>query len=96
DLSSIITLSTFNKQNFNFNQFVLPLNGRIWYPTNTSSGPYPIVLMVHGNHVSMEPSENGYEYLGTMLAGQGFFTVSVDQTFLNVDPFGSSTGYGQM
>ncbi|CAF4716372.1 unnamed protein product, partial [Rotaria magnacalcarata] len=31
-----------------------------------------------------------------MLAGQGFFTVSVDQTFLNVDPFGSSTGYGQM
>ncbi|CAF2102784.1 unnamed protein product [Rotaria magnacalcarata] len=96
DLSSIITLSTFNKQNFNFNQFVLPLNGRIWYPTNTSSGPYPIVLMVHGNHVSMEPSENGYEYLGTMLASQGFFTVSVDQTFLNVDPFGSSTGYGQM
>ncbi|CAM2722322.1 unnamed protein product [Rotaria socialis] len=96
DLSSIITLSTFNKQNFQFDESTLPLNGRIWYPTNTSSGPYPIVLMVHGNHMSTGSSENGYEYLSTMLASQGFFTVSVDQNFLNLAPFYSSTEYGQM
>ncbi|CAF2444102.1 unnamed protein product [Rotaria sp. Silwood2] len=96
DLSSIITISSFNKQNFKYNESALPLNGRIWYPINTSHGPYPIVLMVHGNHMSTESSENGYEYLGTMLASQGFLTVSIDENFLNLAPPYSSTEYGKM
>lgn len=97
DLSSIITLSTFNKQYFQFDESKLPLNGRIWYPTNTTNTTlYPIVLMVHGNHMSTEPSENGYDYLGTMLASQGFFAVSVDETFINLAPLYSTTDYGQM
>ncbi|CAF1106904.1 unnamed protein product [Rotaria sordida] len=96
DLSSIITLSSFNKQYFKYNESALPLNGQIWYPTNTSNDPYPIVLMVHGNHISTESSEPGYEYLGTMLASQGFLAVSIDENFLNVAPLYSGTGYGRM
>ncbi|CAF3516125.1 unnamed protein product [Rotaria sp. Silwood1] len=95
DLSSIIKLSSFNKNVFKYNESTLPLNGRIWYPTN-NTGPYPVVLMVHGNHISTESSEIGYEYLGKMLASQGFVAVSIDENFLNGAPFFFSTGYGKI
>ena len=68
---------------------------RIWYPTN-KTGPYPIVLMVHGNHISTESSEIGYDYLGEMLASQGFIAVSVDENFLNGAPFASGNEYGKI
>ncbi|CAF5229907.1 unnamed protein product, partial [Rotaria magnacalcarata] len=82
DLSSIIKISSFNKKTFEYNESTLPFNSRIWYPTN-NSGPYPIVLMVHGNHICTESSEIGYEYLGKMLASQGFIAVSIDENVLN-------------
>src|SRR5947209_20409347 len=31
---------------FGFNKF--PINGRVWYPDG--AGPFPLVLIVHGNH----------------------------------------------
>jgi hypothetical protein len=95
DLSSIIKISSFNKETFNCNESALSLNGRIWYPTNNTS-PYPVVLMVHGNHVPTESSEKGYEYLGKMLASQGFIAVSIDENFLNGSPFLSSTEYDKI
>lgn len=59
----------------------LPLNGRIWMPEG--SGPFPVVLIVHGNHFDRDFSDAGYEYLGEHLASHGFMTVSADQNFLN-------------
>lgn len=59
----------------------LPLNGLVWYPEG--DGPFPLVLIVHGNHGMTEPSDPGYAYLGEHLASRGFITVSVDQNFLN-------------
>ncbi|MBN2312895.1 MAG: hypothetical protein JXM79_03130 [Sedimentisphaerales bacterium] len=59
----------------------LPLNGRVWFPRGT--GPFPLVLIVHGNHAMKNFSEPGYEYLGVLLASRGFITVSVDENFLN-------------
>ena len=61
----------------------LPLNGRVWFPDGP--GPFPLVLIVHGNHAMKRFSDGGYEYLGTLLAGRGFITVSVDENFLNQD-----------
>lgn len=58
-----------------------PVNGRVWYPEDT--GPFPLVLIVHGNHDMNDYSDPGYEYLGELLASQGFITVSVDENFLN-------------
>ena len=43
----------------------LPLNGRVWYPAG--DGPYPLVLIVHGNHAMAEFSDPGYAYLGQLL-----------------------------
>ncbi len=59
----------------------LPLNGRIWFPQGP--GPFPLVLIVHGNHNMKDFSDPGYEYLGKLLASRGFITVSVDENFLN-------------
>lgn len=59
----------------------LPLNGRVWYPQG--EGPFPLVLIVHGNHNMAEFSDPGYEYLGQLLASRGFILASVDENFLN-------------
>ncbi len=58
-----------------------PLNARVWYPEG--SGPYPLVLIVHGNHNMAEYSDPGYQYLGELLASRGFITASVDENFIN-------------
>jgi dienelactone hydrolase len=64
---------------FNFKK--LPVNGRVWYPEG--NGPFPLVLVVHGNHNMKEFSDPGYQYLGEHLASRGFIVASVDENFLN-------------
>ena len=59
----------------------LPLNGRVWMPEG--DGPFPLVLIVHGNHLMEDFSDEGYAYLGERLASRGFIAVSVDENFLN-------------
>jgi dienelactone hydrolase len=59
----------------------LPLNGRVWYPEG--NGPFPLVLIVHGNHNPLDYSDPGYKYLGEQLASHGFIMVSVDENFIN-------------
>jgi len=59
----------------------LPLQGSVWYPDG--SGPYPLVLIVHGNHRMEDWSDPGYEYLGRLMASRGYIAVSVDENFLN-------------
>ncbi|WP_194775903.1 poly(ethylene terephthalate) hydrolase family protein [Pararhodonellum marinum] len=64
-----------------FDESNLPLNGRVWYPEG--DGPFPLVLIVHGNHLMQDFSDPGYAYLGELLASQGMILVSVDQNFIN-------------
>ena len=64
-----------------FDEKHFPLNGRVWYPEGL--GPFPLVLVVHGNHDMRKFSDPGYAYLGELLASRGFITVSVDENFLN-------------
>jgi dienelactone hydrolase len=70
---------------FDFKQF--PVNGRVWYPDGP--GPFPLVLIVHGNHEMEEFSDPGYAYLGEHLASRGFIFVSVDENFFNSSLRGS-------
>jgi len=70
---------------FDFEKF--PRNGRVWYPSG--SGPFPLVLCVHGNHNMADYSDLGYAYLGEHLASRGFIFVSVDENFFNGHFFGS-------
>ena len=68
----------------------LPLNGRAWYPMG--EGPYPLVLIVHGNHAAGRHSDPGYAYLGEHLASIGYIAVSVDENFLNGNLLGDPLG----
>ena len=62
----------------------LPLNAQVWYPDGP--GPFPLVLIAHGNHRMNDFSEAGYAYLGELLASRGFILASIDQNFLNGIP----------
>ncbi|OEK02076.1 hypothetical protein BFP97_11335 [Roseivirga sp. 4D4] len=64
-----------------FDDKALPINGRVWYPKG--EGPFPLALIVHGNHSMFDFSDPGYEYLGELLASQGMIMVSVDENFIN-------------
>lgn len=59
----------------------LPLNARVWYPEGP--GPFPLALIVHGNHQAEDYSDPGYRYLGELLASRGFILASIDENFLN-------------
>ncbi|WP_025701940.1 chlorophyllase/cutinase-like alpha/beta fold protein, partial [Paenibacillus forsythiae] len=59
----------------------LPLNGRVWMPEG--DGPFPLVLIVHGNHMMEDFSDGGYAYLGELLASRRFIAISLDENFLN-------------
>lgn len=58
-----------------------PLNARVWYPAG--EGPFPLVLVVHGNHDMKDFSDPGYAWLGEFLASRGYILASIDQNFLN-------------
>ncbi len=77
---------------FNFSK--MPVNGRVWYPEG--NGPFPLVLIVHGNHNMEEYSDPGYEYLGELLASRGFILASVDENFLNGNIRGENDARGWM
>jgi dienelactone hydrolase len=76
-------MSAIRKNYWGFDRRKLPLNGRVWCPSG--DGPFPIVLVVHGNHNMREYSDPGYTYLGELLASRGCIVVSVDENFLNGD-----------
>jgi dienelactone hydrolase len=61
----------------------VPVNGRVWYPVG--DGPFPLVVMVHGNHAGQDFSDPGYAYLGELMASRGFIFASIDENFLNGD-----------
>ena len=69
------------KDYWGFDMKSVPLNGRVWYPEGP--GPFPLVLVVHGNHNPEDYSDPGYGYLGELLASRGFILVSIDENFIN-------------
>lgn len=86
--SSSVDASTFIKdwpwlrdKFWGFDETELPLNGRVWMPEG--DGSFPLVLMLHGNHLMEKFSDEGYGYLGELLASRGIIAVSVDENFLN-------------
>jgi len=69
------------KKYWGFDVDKLPLNARVWYPDGP--GPFPLALIVHGNHNMAAFSDPGYEYLGELLASRGIILASIDENFLN-------------
>lgn len=73
-----------------FNATNIPINGLLRIPQG--SGPFPLVLFVHGNHSPTENSTPGYVYLMDLLASHGMIAGSVDCNFLNGWNFGENDG----
>jgi dienelactone hydrolase len=69
------------KKYWGFDLDKLPLNARVWYPEGP--GPFPLALLVHGNHNMADFSDPGYAYLGEVLASRGIILASIDENFLN-------------
>jgi dienelactone hydrolase len=67
-----------------------PLNGRVWYPDGP--GPFPLVVIAHGNHDPTDYSDPGYQYLGELLASRGFILVSIDENYINGSLRGENDG----
>ena len=59
----------------------VPLRGVGHYPDGP--GPFPLVLIVHGNHTPTHASHTGYSYLTSLLASHGMIAISIDENFLN-------------
>lgn len=70
-----------------FDEHKLPINGTVWMPEG--EGPFPLVLIVHGNHLMEYFSDGGYAYLGELLASRGMIAVSVDANFMNFSVWSS-------
>jgi dienelactone hydrolase len=84
DASKLVSLGSSAKSRneyWGFKPDSFPLNGRVWYPDGP--GPYPLVLVAHGNHNMKDFSDPGYEYLGRHLASRGFILTSLDMNFVN-------------
>ena len=78
------------EKDWGFGVSKFPINGRVWYPVG--DGPFPLVLIVHGNHNPLDYSDPGYAYLGELLASRGFILASVDENFINGGLRGESDG----
>jgi len=64
-----------------FGPDALPLQARVWMPEG--DGPFPLVLVVHGNHGMEDYSDPGYDYLGEHFASRGIILASIDENFIN-------------
>ncbi len=70
----------------------VPLHSVGYYPEG--DGPFPLVLIVHGNHAAQELSYPGYDYLTAQLASHGFIAFSVEEDFLNGGVMGEMDARG--
>jgi hypothetical protein len=77
--------SSLRRSYWGFGPEEMPLNAIVWYPE--AQGPFPLVVIVHGNAMMEKSSHAGYAYLGELLASRGFIVVSVDQNYLNLSFF---------
>ncbi|MBI4785200.1 MAG: hypothetical protein HY785_28425 [Oscillatoriophycideae cyanobacterium NC_groundwater_1537_Pr4_S-0.65um_50_18] len=73
-----------------FNAANVPINGLLRIPQG--AGPFPLCLIVHGNHSPQENSTPGYIYLLELLASHGIIAGSVDCNFLNGFNMGENDG----
>jgi len=82
DGSSVLKDWSWTKEQYwGFTEHEIAIKGQLWVPEG--EGPFPIVFIMHGNHLSEEDSSDGYSYLAELLASHGMIVSSIDANFLN-------------
>jgi dienelactone hydrolase len=97
DASFMVSLGDNGKERreyWGFSPDSFPVNGRVWHPVG--EGPFPLVLVAHGNHDMKDFSDPGYDYLGEHLASRGYILASLDMNFLNGSIRGENDARGWM
>ncbi len=95
DASKLVSLGSSARSRNDYWGFTpreFPLNARVWYPEG--DGPFPLALVVHGNHDMTDYSDPGYDYLGELLASRGIILASIDMNFINGGIRGENDGRG--
>ena len=78
----------YRESSWGFGMDNLPLNAKVYFPQQKAH----LIIIVHGNHFG-DMSEEGYDYLAKTLVSKGYIFVSIDENFLNSNPFlGSLSG----
>lgn len=67
-----------------------PLNARVWLPIK--EGQYPLVCIALPNNPNKTNLESGYDYIGKLLASNGYIVAILDQNFLNSSRLGGDFG----
>lgn len=61
---------------------LVDMKARVFYPGTpgvvAAGGPFPLVVILHGQQIFSIPGYEGYDYLGTLLASHGFIVASID------------------
>ena len=79
--------------------YVVPFEGWIRYPQANVTQPqqkYPVIVFIHGQHDTSDPSYQGYDYLAKNLAENGYVVVSIDANKINEIEDVSSQGRAQL
>ncbi|MDP9892920.1 hypothetical protein J2W32_001775 [Variovorax boronicumulans] len=77
--------------------FMARIHGGLWYPgkpllaSSTQPSTYPVVVLLHGQHSPAVPNYQGYEYLASNLAAQGYVVLSIDANDINAASSGDFT-----
>lgn len=72
-------------QSSSANVRIVPIKGVLRYPQINipENKKYPLIVFLHGQHTTNDPSYKGYDYLAKNLAEQGYFVVSIDANAIN-------------
>lgn len=73
-----------------FRENSVPINGIARIPIG--QGPFPLVIIAHGNHQPAENSTPGYIYLCELLSSYGIIASTIDVNFLNGNNRGENDG----
>lgn len=79
--------------------YVVPFEGWIRYPQANITQPqqkYPVIVFIHGQHETTDPSYQGYDYLAKNLAENGYVVVSIDANKINEIGDASSQSRAQL
>ena len=89
DLSGLVTLGPVARPArstvLGYGLDAVPRNAIVYYPSE-GVGPFPLVIVAHGNANLFVASEDGYAWLGRHLASHGFVVASIDAAAFNALP----------
>ncbi len=100
DLGNLVAMTSADPSTFsNGRAFITRIKGRLRYPEKRlnslpTTGKFPVIDLLHGQHGYWEDSYQGYDYLAKDLAEHGYVVLSIDANTINSWEDGVAVGGG--